>query len=109
MGDFEEMCLAAGESAGLTRAIKPAAEIVREMMDEAARRIRLLERLVWGSVREDLERPGSGERHAMSDAPPRQSRRDISPRRHDGVRRALEEPITTRRRQTRVGRESSQH
>ena len=48
VGDFEEMCLAAGESAGLTRAIKPAAEIVREMMDEAARRIRLLERLAGG-------------------------------------------------------------
>ena len=40
----------------------------------------------------------------MPDAPPRQSRRDISPRRHDGLRRALEEAITTRRRLTRVGR-----
>lgn len=34
-GDFEEMCLAAGESAGLVNAIKPVAQIVREMMDEA--------------------------------------------------------------------------
>jgi nitronate monooxygenase len=34
-GDFEEMCLAAGESAGLVGEIKPAGEIVREMMDEA--------------------------------------------------------------------------
>ncbi len=34
-GDFEEMCLAADESAGLVREIKPAGEIVREMMDEA--------------------------------------------------------------------------
>ncbi|MGH9837234.1 MAG: NAD(P)H-dependent flavin oxidoreductase [Blastocatellia bacterium] len=36
-GDFEEMCLAAGESAGLVKEIKPTAEIVREMMDEAQR------------------------------------------------------------------------
>jgi len=34
-GDFEEMCLAAGESAGLVREIKPAREIVRKMMAEA--------------------------------------------------------------------------
>jgi hypothetical protein len=34
-GDFEEMCLAAGESAGLVGEFKPAGEIVREMMDEA--------------------------------------------------------------------------
>jgi nitronate monooxygenase len=34
-GDFEEMCLAAGESAGLTKEIKPAGDIVREMMAEA--------------------------------------------------------------------------
>ncbi|HEV2667555.1 MAG TPA: hypothetical protein VG324_21750, partial [Blastocatellia bacterium] len=36
-GDFEEMCLPAGESAGLVRQIKPAAEIVHEMMSEARR------------------------------------------------------------------------
>jgi enoyl-[acyl-carrier protein] reductase II len=36
-GDFEEMCLAAGESAGLVKEIKPAGEIVQEMMDEAER------------------------------------------------------------------------
>jgi NAD(P)H-dependent flavin oxidoreductase YrpB (nitropropane dioxygenase family) len=36
-GDFEEMCLAAGESAGLAKDIKPAGDIVREMMDEAKR------------------------------------------------------------------------
>jgi hypothetical protein len=36
-GDFEEMCLAAGESAGLVKDIKPAGEIVHEMMDEAKR------------------------------------------------------------------------
>jgi hypothetical protein len=29
------MCLAAGESAGLTKEIKPAGDIVHEMMDEA--------------------------------------------------------------------------
>lgn len=34
-GDFEEMCLAAGESAGLVREVKPAGEIVHEMMGEA--------------------------------------------------------------------------
>ncbi len=36
-GDFEEMCLAAGESAGLVREIKPAGEIVHEIMSEAER------------------------------------------------------------------------
>ncbi len=36
-GDFEEMFLVAGESAGLVKEIKPAAEVVREMMDEARR------------------------------------------------------------------------
>lgn len=36
-GDFEEMCLAAGESAGLAKDIKPAGDMVREMMDEAKR------------------------------------------------------------------------
>jgi enoyl-[acyl-carrier protein] reductase II len=36
-GDFEEMCLAAGESVGLVRAIKPAGDIVHEMMDEATK------------------------------------------------------------------------
>lgn len=36
-GDFEEMCIAAGEGAALVRDIKPAAEIVREMMAEAER------------------------------------------------------------------------
>ncbi len=35
-GDFEEMCLAAGESAGLVRGIAPASEIIREMMEQAA-------------------------------------------------------------------------
>lgn len=34
-GDFEEMCLVAGESAGLVKEIKPAAEIVHGMMEEA--------------------------------------------------------------------------
>jgi NAD(P)H-dependent flavin oxidoreductase YrpB (nitropropane dioxygenase family) len=36
-GDFDEMCLAAGESAGLTKNIKSAGDIVHEMMDEARR------------------------------------------------------------------------
>jgi enoyl-[acyl-carrier protein] reductase II len=35
-GDFEEMCMAAGESAGLVRDLHPAGEIVRAMMAEAA-------------------------------------------------------------------------
>jgi enoyl-[acyl-carrier protein] reductase II len=34
-GDFEEMCLAAGESAALVHDVKPAGQIVREMMEEA--------------------------------------------------------------------------
>ena len=34
-GDFEEMCFAAGESVGLVKNVQPAAEIVREMMEEA--------------------------------------------------------------------------
>jgi enoyl-[acyl-carrier protein] reductase II len=38
-GDFEEMCPAASESAGLVRDIKPAGVIVRSMMDEAKRLI----------------------------------------------------------------------
>jgi enoyl-[acyl-carrier protein] reductase II len=36
-GDFEEMCLAAGESAVLVREVQPAAEIVRSMLREAER------------------------------------------------------------------------
>jgi enoyl-[acyl-carrier protein] reductase II len=36
-GDVEEMCLAAGESAGLVKDIKPVTQIVWEMMDEATR------------------------------------------------------------------------
>ncbi|HLJ50184.1 MAG TPA: nitronate monooxygenase [Bryobacteraceae bacterium] len=35
IGDFDEMCLAAGESAGLVHEIKPAGHIVAEMMAEA--------------------------------------------------------------------------
>src|SRR5262249_37240276 len=38
-GDFEEMCLAAGRGVGLVRKIKPAGEIVREMMTEASEQI----------------------------------------------------------------------
>jgi enoyl-[acyl-carrier protein] reductase II len=34
-GDFEEMCLAAGEGASLIETISPAAHIVREMMEDA--------------------------------------------------------------------------
>ena len=36
-GDFEEMCMAVGESAGLVKEIKPAGEIVQEMMKKARR------------------------------------------------------------------------
>jgi len=39
-GDFEEMCLAAGRGVGLVREIKPAGEIVREMMTEAEEQMR---------------------------------------------------------------------
>jgi nitronate monooxygenase len=42
-GDFEEMMLLGGESAGLVKEIKPAGEIVHEMMEEARRII--MERL----------------------------------------------------------------
>ena len=41
-GDFEEMCLAAGRGVGLVREVKPAAEIVREMMAGAAAILREL-------------------------------------------------------------------
>lgn len=44
VGDFEEMCLAAGESAGLVRDIRPAGEIIRTMMGEAERIIARLPR-----------------------------------------------------------------
>jgi len=43
-GGFEEMCLVAGESAGLVKDIRPAREIVHEMMAEARKII--TERLV---------------------------------------------------------------
>jgi enoyl-[acyl-carrier protein] reductase II len=36
-GDFEEMCLAAGRGVGLVKQVKPASEIVREMMADAAK------------------------------------------------------------------------
>jgi len=39
-GDFEEMCLAAGESTDLVHEIRPAAEIVAALMDEAERIIK---------------------------------------------------------------------
>lgn len=43
-GDFEEMCMPAGESAGLVKEIKPASEIVNEMINEA--KTIMLERLI---------------------------------------------------------------
>jgi len=43
-GDFEEMCLAAGESAALVTEIKPAADIVRDMMSQAEN---ILEGRLW--------------------------------------------------------------
>src|SRR5262249_55217290 len=39
-GDFEEMCLPAGDGAAFIKTIQPAGEIVREMMIEAERAIR---------------------------------------------------------------------
>lgn len=51
-GDFEEMCLPAGESAGLVRRLAPAGDIVRGMMDEAAG---ILRRPIG-----ELSSPGSG-------------------------------------------------
>ena len=35
-GDFEEMCIAAGEGAGLVRGVASAGEIVKEMMGQAS-------------------------------------------------------------------------
>jgi NAD(P)H-dependent flavin oxidoreductase YrpB (nitropropane dioxygenase family) len=49
-GDFEEMCLAAGESAGLVNAIKPAKQIVHEMMSEAEAIIGRLARLTGSAA-----------------------------------------------------------
>jgi enoyl-[acyl-carrier protein] reductase II len=49
-GDFEEMCLAAGRGVGLVRQVKPAGEIVREMMTEAAEHLR---HLAGGAPREE--------------------------------------------------------
>src|SRR5581483_8702053 len=34
-GDFEEMCLIAGEGAGLIHEVRPAGEIIAELMNEA--------------------------------------------------------------------------
>jgi enoyl-[acyl-carrier protein] reductase II len=39
-GDFDEMCLAAGAGLSFVRKIEPAAEIVRDIMNGAARRLR---------------------------------------------------------------------
>jgi NAD(P)H-dependent flavin oxidoreductase YrpB (nitropropane dioxygenase family) len=41
-GDFEEMCLAAGRAVGLVREVKPAGEIVHEMMTQAVEHLTLL-------------------------------------------------------------------
>ncbi|GHO51117.1 hypothetical protein KSX_92800 [Ktedonospora formicarum] len=47
-GDIEEMALIAGESAGLVKEIKPAGEIVHEMMEEARQ---VIEHRLLGAVR----------------------------------------------------------
>jgi len=39
-GDFEEMCIAAGDGAAIVNRVQPAAEIIREMMGEAERLLR---------------------------------------------------------------------
>jgi hypothetical protein len=39
-GDFEQMCIAAGDGAATITRIQPAAEIVHEMMAEAERTLR---------------------------------------------------------------------
>jgi nitronate monooxygenase len=45
-GDIAAMCLYAGQGVGLAQRIQPAAEIVREVAEEAAR--------VFGSTRVDV-------------------------------------------------------
>src|SRR5215468_1205963 len=55
IGDFEEMCLPSGEGAGLVRQIKPAAEIVHEMINEARR-------VIEGRLAAMLLRSGSNDR-----------------------------------------------
>lgn len=50
IGDFEEMCFVAGESAGLVKEIKPANEIIHEMVEEARQIIaQRLNRMVNGT------------------------------------------------------------
>jgi len=56
-GDFEEMCLAAGDSAGLVRDIKPAGEIVREMMSEARDVLEVRLSAMLTPMRQTTERP----------------------------------------------------
>jgi enoyl-[acyl-carrier protein] reductase II len=56
-GDLEEMCLLAGEAAALIRDIKPAGEIVRQMVEEAGR---VIGGRLW-SVMVDIPLPTFGE------------------------------------------------
>jgi hypothetical protein len=46
-GDVEEMCPAAAESAGLVKDVKPAGDMVREIMDETKRMVEA-RRMPWG-------------------------------------------------------------
>jgi len=53
-GDFEEMCLAAGDGAAITGRIQPAAEIVHEMMAEAEDLLRTRVSLLLGRAADSL-------------------------------------------------------
>lgn len=46
-GDFEEMCLIAGESAGLIHEVRPVNEIIATMMNEAKQ---IIEQRLHGNV-----------------------------------------------------------
>ena len=45
-GDFEEMCLIAGESAGLIHEVRPAREIIARTMNEAKQ---IIEQRLYGN------------------------------------------------------------
>jgi NAD(P)H-dependent flavin oxidoreductase YrpB (nitropropane dioxygenase family) len=62
-GDFEEMCLPAGESAALVHELLPAAEIVRRMVQDA--RHVVIEAFTALESRARFSRPPGQSRHAL--------------------------------------------
>jgi enoyl-[acyl-carrier protein] reductase II len=57
LGDFEEMCLPAGESAGNIQSVRPAAAIIAGMMSEARATIDLLSAIANGGFSRINDRP----------------------------------------------------